>query len=181
MDSKLEESNVMNTEKVMEIIEKEKYSLKLKRFEYIWYNGKQGIRKDGVSFAMTKEERDEYVKCKLSVFYFAQKYCQIKREDGTVGEIELRDYQKNIIKLINDNRYSIIMASRQSGKCVDPMTIILILDNDDNIIEIPIGILYYQMLIKERKLTFIEKTKYNLYRILNLISNKKWIKQNLNY
>lgn len=121
----LAESNVMTTKKVEEILDKEKYALKLKRSEIIWFSRKPGVRRSGISFAMTKLERQEYAKCKLSVFYFAQKYCKIKREDGTVGEITLRDYQKDIIKLFNDNRYSILMASRQTGKTVSTAIYIL--------------------------------------------------------
>jgi hypothetical protein len=116
---------------------------------------------------MTKEEREEYIKCKLSVFYFAQKYCKIKREDGTVGEIKLRDYQKNIIKLFNDNRYSILMASRQTGKCIDFNTLVNIKDNNGNIYEIPIGLLYFNELSKERSLTNLEKIKVFLYKMIS--------------
>jgi len=164
---KLEESNVMTTKKVAEIMEKEKYALKLKRTEILWQSGNHGVRKAGVSFAMTKEEREEYIKCKLSVFYFAQKYCKIKREDGTVGEIKLRDYQKNIIKLFNDNRYSILMASRQTGKCIDFNTLVNIKDNNGNIYEIPIGLLYFNELSKERSLTNLEKIKVFLYKMIS--------------
>ena len=73
------ESNVITTKKVNEIKEKEKYALKLKRTEILWHSRNRGVRKGGISFAMTKAEREEYIKCKLSVFYFAQKYCKIKR------------------------------------------------------------------------------------------------------
>ncbi len=121
----LSETNVITTKKVNDILEKEKYALKLKRSETLWHNRLIGVRKAGLSFAMSKEERQEYTKCKLSVFYFAQKYCQIKREDGTIGYIELRDYQKDIIKLIDDNKYSILMASRQSGKSISAAIYIL--------------------------------------------------------
>jgi len=120
-----QESNVMTTKKVDEIQQKEKYALKLKRTEILWHSRNRGVRKGGISFAMTKAEREEYIKCKLSVFYFAQKYCKIKREDGTIGEIKLRRYQKEIIKLFNDNRYSILMASRQTGKTVSAAIYIL--------------------------------------------------------
>lgn len=165
----LENSNVMTTKRVEEIMEKEKYALKLKRAEFLWHNGNHGVRKSGISFAMTKEERQEYVKCKLSVFYFAQKYCKIKREDGTVGEIQLRDYQKNIIKLFNDNRYSILMASRQTGKCLDYDTCVNI--KKDNVIkEIPIGLLYYNELKNERKITLLEKIKMFLYKKISLLN-----------
>lgn len=130
MDS---DSNVMTTKKVSEIMEKEKYALKLKRNEIIWFNRKPGVRRAGISFAMTKDERIEYTKCKLSVFYFAQKFCQIKKEDGTIGNFLLRDYQSDIIRLINDNKNSIIMASRQSGKTISAAIYILwyVLFNDN--------------------------------------------------
>jgi len=118
-------SNIITTKKVEEIQEKEKFALKLKRTEILWLNRNRGVRKGGLSFAMTKPEREEYIKCKLSVFYFTQKYCKIKREDGTIGEIKLRKYQKDIIKMFNDNRYSILMASRQIGKTVSAAIYIL--------------------------------------------------------
>jgi len=121
----MDTTNILNTKKVEEIRNKEKYALKLKRNEYIWHNGIRDVRRSGLSFAMTRQEREEYIKCKLSVFYFAQKYCKIKREDGTVGYITLRRYQKEIIKLFNDNRYSILMASRQTGKTVSTAIYIL--------------------------------------------------------
>jgi hypothetical protein len=125
MSEVLTESNVMTTKRVREILEKEKYALKLKRTEILWHNRIKGVRRSGIAFAMTKEERQEYTKCKLSVFYFAQKYCQIKREDGTVGHLTLRDYQEGIIRLFNDNRYSILMASRQTGKTISTAIYIL--------------------------------------------------------
>lgn len=49
--------------------------------------------------------------------YFAEKYCKIKREDGSIGPMKLRDYQKDILDLYDQSRFSILMASRQIGKC----------------------------------------------------------------
>lgn len=166
MSNRLEENNILTTKKIEEIIEKEKYALKLKRNEILWQSGNHGVRRAGLSFAMTKDEREEYIKCKLSVFYFAQTYCKVKREDGTVGKITLRDYQQNIIKLFNDNRYSILMASRQTGKCISFNTLVNIKDKN-KIGEIPIGLLYYNELKKERKLTILEKIKIFLYKIIS--------------
>jgi len=120
-----DDSNVMTTEMVDKIIQKEKYALKIKRNEILWHNRLFGVRRGGIPFAMTKHERTEYVKCKLSVFYFAQNYCHIKGEDGKISQLKLRDYQENIIKLFDDNRYSILMASRQTGKTVTASIYIL--------------------------------------------------------
>ena len=112
-----DEANIMTTEKVNEILEKQNQALQLKRHENLWLSKLEGVRRRGIKFAMTQEEIEEYIKCKLSVYYFAEHYCKIKLEDGSVGQMKLRDYQKDIIRLYTENRYSILMASRQIGKC----------------------------------------------------------------
>ena len=116
--------NVWTTRKVNDLIEKENKGVKLHLNEKIWFDNKAGVRKAAIKFAMTKKELEEYAKCKLDIHYFAEKYCQIKREDGTVGPMTLRDYQKDIIDLFQNQR-SILMASRQTGKTVSAAITIL--------------------------------------------------------
>lgn len=117
--------NILTTQKVNEIIKKGSQGLKLSLNENIWFDKKFGARKAKLNFAMTKGEIDEYTKCKMDVHYFANKYCHIKREDGTIGPMKLRDYQKDIIDLYVKNRYSILMTSRQLGKTVSASIVIL--------------------------------------------------------
>jgi len=170
-DKKIE-TNIITTEKVNQIMEKEKHALPLKLHERLWFRGKDnfGIRKQGIKFASTQEEIEEYIKCKLSVYYFAEKYCKIKLEDGSVGQMKLRDYQKDIIKLYTENRFSILMASRQVGKCIDFNTRILCKDElTENTFYISIGRLYYDILSEKRKLNIYEKIKLFLYKILEKI------------
>lgn len=125
--------NILTTRKVNEIIKKESQGLKLTLNEHIWFDKQFGVRKSKLKFAMTKGEIDEYAKCKMDVHYFANKYCQIKKEDGTIGPMKLRDYQKDIVDLYINNKYSILMASRQTGKTVSAAIVILhfCLFNDD--------------------------------------------------
>jgi Terminase large subunit, T4likevirus-type, N-terminal len=125
--------NVMTTKKVDEIIRKENLGMKKTRNENIWFQNNKQVRKANVTFAMTDNELEEYIKCKRSVLYFAEKYCKIKREDGTIGEITLRDYQIDMINLFDRKRYSILMASRQSGKTISVSIYILwfVLFHDD--------------------------------------------------
>ncbi|MCK9445826.1 hypothetical protein M0Q50_02920, partial [bacterium] len=113
----VENSLVMTTKRIEEIRQRENMGEKIKRDEKLWFSGIKDIRKSNISFAMTNEEMQEYLKCKLSVQYFAEKYCKIKREDGSIGSIKLRDYQKKIMDLYVNNRFAILMASRQTGKC----------------------------------------------------------------
>lgn len=169
MEKKKVESYIMTTKKVEEIMEKEKLAHPLKLHERLWFRGKDnfGVRKKGVKFAMTQEESEEYTKCYLSIYYFAENYCKIKLEDGTVGQMKLRDYQKDIIKLYTENRYSILMASRQIGKCFSFNGKLRIKDFENQTYDINIGKLYYQTLSKYRKLTKYEKTKMFLYSLLD--------------
>lgn len=168
-DAKRDETNIITTIKVREILEKEKLALQLKRTEKLWFNNLEGVRKKGIKFAMNPEELEEYIKCKLSVYYFAEHYCKIKLEDGTVGQMKLRDYQKDIIKLYTENRYSILMASRQVGKCFSYNGRLLVKDLTGSQYEINIGELYYDTLKKCRGLTILEHIKKFLYGILDKI------------
>ena len=160
----IENSLVMTTKRVDEIRHRENMGAKLKREEKLWFSGIKDVRKADLTFAMTDDEVQEYLKCKLSVQYFAEKYCKIKREDGSIGSIKLRDYQKRIMDLYVNNRFSILMASRQTGKC-NLFSIKVLQENDGLIEEITLGELYFNYLISFRKLTFLEKIKYFLYKL----------------
>lgn len=166
---RIDETNIITTEKVQKILEKEKFALQLKRTERLWFNNLEGVRRRGIKFAMTPEEIEEYIKCKLSVYYFAEHYCKIKLDDGTVGQMTLRDYQKDIIRLYTENRYSILMASRQVGKCLIFNTLLNIKDENSYVFTMSLGRLYYNNLKKYRKLTILENIKLFLYKILEKI------------
>lgn len=162
-------SLVMTTKRVDEIMHKENMGMKIKRDEKLWFSGMPGVRKANLPFAMSNDEIQEYMKCKLSVHYFAENYCKIKREDGTIGPMTLRDYQKDIIDLYTQNRFSILMASRQTGKC-NSLTTKVLYENDEGVlIEKTLGELYFQYVKEYRKLTFIEKTKIFLYKLYSLL------------
>jgi hypothetical protein len=162
MSEKIEEF-ILTSEIVEDIEYRDNLGKILKRYEKIWFSNLKGIRKPYLTFAMSDSEFEEYIKCKINIHYFAENYCQIKREDGTIGPMKLREYQKDIIDLYTKNPRSILMASRQTGKCITYATEILVLSDDGRTIKIPIGLLYYNELSKERKLTPLEKIKNKLY------------------
>lgn len=167
--SNIEENNRLNHKKVAEIIKKEGMASKLKLHEKIWYKNMKGVKKGNLAYDMTNDELSEYLKSSLSIHYFAEKYCQIKREDGSIGPMTLRDYQKDIIDLYTKNQFSILMASRQVGKCNSfNIKVLRSIEGKDEYISI--GELYYQELKKLRPLKFTEKIKYFLYKIYQLLS-----------
>lgn len=113
------------TKMVDDITEKLNLGYQIKRENNPWWKNMIGVRKAGLAFAVTNEEYEEYLKCKVDIHYFAEKYCKIKLEDGSVGSMRLRDYQKDILDLYNNNRFSILCASRQVGKTVSAAIAIL--------------------------------------------------------
>ena len=102
----------------------------------LWYDNEEGIRKAGIPFAFTTFELEEYTKCKNDIFYFAETYCKIKKYDGTISEIQLRDYQKEIIDMYVNNRFSLLASARQMGKTISAAIVILhycLFNNDKNV------------------------------------------------
>jgi hypothetical protein len=127
---------VFDTELVEQVTSKINDGVVFKRFQNPWFKGEVGVRRSGVTFRMTDDEIQEYIKCKLDIKYFAEKYCRVKTEDGSVNNIKLRDYQKDILDLYTKNRFSILCASRQVGKTINAaitMLHFITFNNDKNI------------------------------------------------
>ena len=131
-----ERQMVFTTKLVEEATDKINDGIVVKRYQNPWLKSEVGLRRAGVSFRMTPDEQQEYVRCALDVHYFVEKYCKVKREDGSVGSIKLRDYQKEILDNFVNNRFNTLMASRQVGKTISSAIFMLhkiLFDNDKNI------------------------------------------------
>jgi hypothetical protein len=137
MSLKQEERQMVFTTKLVdEATDKINDGIVLKRYQNPWLKSEVGLRRAGVTFKMTPDEQQEYVRCALDVHYFVEKYCKVKREDGSVGNIFLRDYQKEILDNFVNSRFNILMASRQVGKTISSAIFMLhkiLFDNDKNI------------------------------------------------
>ena len=165
-----ERQMIFTTKLVDEASDKINDGIVIKRYQNPWLKSEVGLRRSGVAFKMSPEEQQEYIRCALDVHYFVEKYCKVKREDGSVGNIFLRDYQKEILDNFVNNRFNILMASRQIGKRFSFNTIISI-ERDGIQYDIRFGKLYYLMVSKERKLTILEKIKIKLYDYLYRLEN----------
>lgn len=80
------------------------------------YLGNQNIKRFGVSQQYTKEELNEYIKCANDPIHFINTYYKMVTLDSGLRQIQLWDYQKEIINTINQNRFTIVKAPRQSSK-----------------------------------------------------------------
>jgi len=131
-----ERQMIFTTKLVDEASDKINDGIVIKRYQNPWLKSEVGLRRAGVAFKMSADEQQEYVRCALDVHYFVEKYCKVKREDGSVGSIKLRDYQKEILDNFVTNRFNILMASRQVGKTISSAIFMLhkiLFDNDKNI------------------------------------------------
>jgi len=134
--NEVERQMVFTSKIVEEATDKINDGIVVKRYQNPWLKSEVGIRRAGVSFRMSADEQQEYVRCALDIHYFTEKYCKTKREDGSVGSILLRDYQKEILDNFVNNRFNILMASRQVGKTVSSAIFILhtiLFSNDKNV------------------------------------------------
>ena len=109
---------IWTTKLVEEATEKINNGFVLSRLENPFYEKIVGLRTSGLVFKMSPEEQEEYIKCALDIHYFAATYCYIKGEEGQPIIIPLRDYQNEILDNFFNNRFNILMASRQIGKTI---------------------------------------------------------------
>lgn len=64
----------------------------------------------------TEEMKREWVRCRDDILYFAENYCSIIHIDWGIIKIQLRDYQRDMLKIMFENRMSMHNLSRQLGK-----------------------------------------------------------------
>lgn len=82
-----------------------------------FYENNTRLLKAELVYSRTKEEVEEWIRCKNDILYFANTYCKLMTPEG-VKNITLRDYQQNYLRHLENNRLSIYLACRQCGKCV---------------------------------------------------------------
>ena len=82
------------------------------------YLGNHLIKRAGIETEYTEHELAEYVKCSENPVHFIESYCQIISLDEGLVPFKLRGYQDKLINHFKDNRFSVVLASRQSGKSI---------------------------------------------------------------
>ena len=73
------------------------------------------LLKPELVYKRTKEEIDDYIKCKQDPVYFASK-CYLMSAEGGLMQCKLRDYQIAYLRHLQKNNFSIFLSCRQSGK-----------------------------------------------------------------
>jgi hypothetical protein len=83
------------------------------------------VKRDGVVQEWTTEEVQEYAKCMASPSYFAETYVKIISLDKGLVPFDLYPYQEKMFEHFNSNRFTIILACRQSGKSISSVAYLL--------------------------------------------------------
>ena len=83
-----------------------------------FYNGNPKLKKSGIDQPYTQEQIEEYKKCRDDIIYFTKKYCKIVSLDEGLINFELRDYQERLLNDYANNRFNIVLTSRQTGKTI---------------------------------------------------------------
>jgi hypothetical protein len=102
-----------------------------------FYLGNTRIKREGVVSEWSLEEIEEYSKCMDDPIYFIRNYVIINNLDNGLVKFNLYNYQENLINTFNNNRFCIVLSSRQSGKTICLVAFVLwysIANSNKNII-----------------------------------------------
>ena len=89
------------------------------------YNGNLNVKRDGITHSFSNNELSEYIKCMENPAYFAITYCKIISLDKGLVPFELYPYQEKMFAHFSDNRFSVVLACRRSGKSMSSVAYLL--------------------------------------------------------
>ena len=97
------------------------------------YLGNPLLKKANVKIDFTKEQIEEYLKCKEDPVYFTKNYVQIVSLDEGLVPFKMWDFQEELIRKFHFNRFNIAKLPRQTGKSTTVVSYLLhyILFNDN--------------------------------------------------
>jgi hypothetical protein len=81
-----------------------------------FYKGNENLLRGNSQFKWTDSMIEELKLCNKSILHFAEQYFYITTLDEGKKKIELYKYQKRLLKAFKNERFNIVLSSRQSGK-----------------------------------------------------------------
>jgi hypothetical protein len=89
------------------------------------YKGNPNLKAENVQIEFTKENIEEYIRCKENPIYFAKKYVKIVSLDHGLVPFDMYDFQEELIKNFHYNRFNIAKLPRQTGKSTTVVSYLL--------------------------------------------------------
>ena len=132
------------------------------------YLGNPLIKGANIPVSFTPEQVEEYIKCSQDPVYFIENYIKIVNIDRGLIPFNMYDFQRNIIRTIHDNRFTICKLPRQSGKSTTMVSYLLhhVLFNQDK----KVAILANKLTTARELLQRLKKSYENL---------PKWLQQGI--
>jgi hypothetical protein len=81
-----------------------------------FFKGNENLLRGNAQIKWTPEMIEEIKNCNKKILHFAENYFYITTLDEGKQKIELRKYQKRLLKAFANNRFNVVLSSRQSGK-----------------------------------------------------------------
>ena len=86
------------------------------------YQNNPNIPKQGAVHEYSPAQLRDLKKCKKNILYFAENFFHIIDLDKGKQKIALFPFQRKVLRQLRDNRFNIVLASRQVGKALDEDT-----------------------------------------------------------
>lgn len=99
--------------------------MSLEKSEFHGYLRNPNLLKDRVKQPYTAEEIKEYKKCMDDPVYFISNYIKVITPGKGLTAFEPYDCQKGLFNCLKDNRFTVLLASRQVGKSISVTSFIL--------------------------------------------------------
>lgn len=80
------------------------------------YMGLPNLKRANIKTGWTREMVHEWKKCRDDIVYFAETYCAITHIDYGTIKVQLRDYQRDMLRIMASKRMTVCNLSRQLGK-----------------------------------------------------------------
>ena len=80
------------------------------------YLGNPNLKKANTPQEFTKEQIEEFIKCKEDPVYFAKNYVKIVTLDHGLQPFKMYDFQQKLVERFHKNRFNICKMPRQTGK-----------------------------------------------------------------
>ena len=89
------------------------------------YLGNPHVKKDGVEEDWEPSKVQEYAKCMSNPVHFAKNHVKIINLNDGLVPFELYPYQEEMFEHFRSNRFSVLLACRQSGKSISSLAFLL--------------------------------------------------------
>jgi hypothetical protein len=89
------------------------------------YLGNPNLKKANTAIEFTKDQIEEFIKCKEDPVYFAKNYIRIVSLDKGLVPFEPYKFQEKLISRFHKNRFNICMMPRQTGKSTTSVSYLL--------------------------------------------------------